>query len=96
MLFPRDKKWATMSGVTPWLKSAIWLLVIYGILSMLLSPPPQLSAAFAGKSLLLFFVLVTYALLHLLFSALFLGFQPARPGLVTSAGFLEKICLRLC
>jgi hypothetical protein len=96
MLFPHGKKWATMSGVTPWLKSAIWLLVIYGILSMLLSPPPQLSAAFAGKSQLLFFVLVTYALLHLLFSALFLGFQPAYPGLVTSAGFLEKICLRLC
>jgi hypothetical protein len=85
-----------MSRVTPWLKSAIWLLVIYGILSMLLSPPPQLSAAFAGKSTLVFFVLVTFALLHLLFSALIFCFQPAGPGFAASDGFLEKICLRLC
>lgn len=82
--------------MTPWLKSAIWLLVIYGILSMLLSPPPQLSAAFSGKSGLVFFVLVTYALLHLLFSALIFRFQPEGPGFVISDGFLEKICLRLC
>lgn len=85
-----------MSPVTPWIKRAIWLLVIYGILYLLVSPLPEVGAALSGKSILAFIALVPYALLHLLFSAPFFSIRPAGPGFVASIGFLEKICQRLC
>jgi hypothetical protein len=85
-----------MSPVTPWIKRAIWLLVIYCIIYLLISPLPEVGAAFSGKSILTFFVLVPYALLHLLLSALLFSVRPAGFELATSSGFLEKICLRLC
>jgi hypothetical protein len=85
-----------MSPVTPWIKRAIWLLVIYCIIYLLISPLPEVGAAFSGKSILTFFVLVPYALLHLLLSALLFSVRPAGLEFATSDGFLEKICLRLC
>lgn len=85
-----------MSPVTPWIKRAIWLLVIYGILYLLVSPLPEVGVALSGKSLLALFALVPYALLHLLFSSLSSSARPASPGFDASVGFLEKICVRLC
>jgi hypothetical protein len=79
----------------PWFKRAIWLLVIYGILYVLISPLPELDATLSGKAVLVFFVLVTYALLGLLI----LSFRDLRPSSLYPAAqtdVLHKICVRLC
>jgi len=78
-----------------WFKRAIWLLVIYGILYVLISPLPELDATLSGKSVLVFFVLVTYALLGLLV----LSFPDLRPSSlhpVAQTDVLHKTCARLC
>ena len=78
-----------------WFKRAIWLLVIYGILYVLISPLPELDATLSGKSVLVFFVLVTYALLGLLI----LSFPDLRPSSlfpVAQTDVLHKTCARLC
>lgn len=82
--------------MTPWIKRAIWLLVIYSIIYMLISPLPEVGAAFSGKAIHTFFVFVPYALLHLLFSTLLFSTRPAGLEVTASSVFLEKICLRLC
>lgn len=81
--------------MSPLLKRVIWLLVIYGILYVLISPLPELDAAFSGKSAVIFFVFIGYALLGVLFPA-FAGQRPA--GLYSSFSdvLLNKICVRLC
>lgn len=81
--------------IPPWLKRPIWLLVIYGILYVLISPLPELDAQLSGKSILVFFVLVTYALLGLLI----LSFPDMRPSSlypVAQTDVLRKTCVRLC
>jgi len=78
----------------PWLKRAIWLLVIYGILYVLISPLPELDATLFGKSAIIFFVLVTYALVSCLLMAL-AGFL-SRMDSSCQTDFLTKICVRLC
>jgi len=75
-----------------WLKRAIWLLVIYGILYVLISP---LDATLFGKSAIIFFVLVTYALVGCLLMAL-AGFRHSRMDSSCQTDFLTKICVRLC
>jgi hypothetical protein len=78
-----------------WFKRAIWLLVIYGILYVLISPLPELDATLSGKSVLVFFVLVPYALLGLLV----LNFPDLRPCgwyPVAQTDVLDKTCVRLC
>jgi hypothetical protein len=94
--FERCRKSATMSRVNTWIKRAVWLLVIYGILYLLISPLPELGAAFSGKSALTFFALITYALLELFFLTLFLFYRPSGPGVAFPIDVLDKICLRLC
>ena len=84
-----------MSPVTPWIRRAVWLLVIYGILHLLISPLPELGAAFSGKSVLSFFAFVTYALLEFLLTLL-LFCRPSGAGLSFAVNVLDKICLRLC
>ena len=82
--------------IPPWLKRAIWLLVIYGILYVLISPLPELAAALSGKSALIVFVLVTYALVGLLWLISFAGFRPWHTHFFCQTDFLNKICVRLC
>jgi hypothetical protein len=81
--------------IPPWLKRAIWLLVIYGILYVLISPLPELDATLLGKSAIIFFVLVTYALVGCLLMAL-TGFRLSRMESSCQTDFLTKICVRLC
>lgn len=85
-----------MCAVTPWIRRAIWLLVIYGILHLLISPLPELGAAFSGKSVLGFFAFVTCGLLELFFLTLLIIYGLSRSGLFTAVSVLEMICLRLC
>jgi hypothetical protein len=79
--------------IPPWLKRAIWLLVIYGILYVLISPLPELDATLLGKSAIIFFVLVTYALVGWLLMA---GFRFSRMDSSSQTDFLARICVRLC
>jgi hypothetical protein len=77
-----------------WYERVLWLLVIYGILYVLISPLPELDATLSGKSVLVF-VLVTYALIGLLI----LSFPDIRPSSlhpVAQTDVLHKTCVRLC
>jgi len=84
-----------MCRVNTWIKRAVWLLVIYGILYLLISPLPELGTALSGKSVS-FFAFVTYALLELFFLTLFLFYRASGPGFSFRINVLDKICLRLC
>lgn len=86
----------TMSAVTPWIKRAVWLLVIYGILHLLISPLPELGAAFSGKSVLGFFSFVTCGLLELFFLTLLTIRGLLRSGLYPPLNVLDMTCLQLC
>ena len=81
--------------IPPSLKRAIWLLVIYGILYVLISPLPELDATLLGKSAIIFFVLVTFALVGCLPMSL-AGFRLSRMDSSCQTDFLTKICVRLC
>jgi hypothetical protein len=85
-----------MCRVNTWIKRAVWLLVIYGILYLLISPLPELGTAFSGKWVLSLFVFVTYALLELFFLILLLFYRSCGPGFSFPNNVLDKICLRLC
>jgi hypothetical protein len=78
-----------------WLKRAIWLLVIYGILYVLISPLPELDATLSGKSVLGFFVLVPYALPGLLVLSV-PGLRSSSLYPVAQTDVLDKTCVRLC
>jgi hypothetical protein len=78
-----------------WFKRAIWLLVIYGILYVLISPLPELDATMSGKSVLVLFVLVPYALPGLLVLT-FPGLCPSSLYPVAHADVVDKTCVRLC
>jgi hypothetical protein len=80
----------------PWFKRVIWLLVIYGILYVLISPLPELDATLSGKSVLVFFVLVTYALLGLFILDLPSALRPSSLHSVLQTDVLHKTCVRLC
>lgn len=81
--------------IPPSLKRAIWLLVIYGIMYVLISPLPELDATLLGKSAIIFFVLVTYALVGWLLMAV-AGFRFSRIDSSSQTDFLARICVRLC
>jgi hypothetical protein len=78
------------------MRRAVWLLVIYGILYLLISPPPELCAALSGKSALTWFALVTFALLQFLFQLFSMVGGSSRQVSVSANDLLDKICLRLC
>jgi len=85
-----------MCRVSPWIKRAVWLLVIYGMLHLLMSPLPELGSAFSGKSAVGLFAFVTYALVEL-FLLILLTFRGlSGPGFCAAINVLDKICLRLC
>ena len=79
-----------------WIRRAVWMLVIYGILHLLIAPLPELGASLSGKPLLAVISLTTYAVIELFFLTLLISFGPAGPGFCCSIDVLDKICLRLC
>lgn len=85
-----------MCRVSPWIKRAVWLLVIYGMLHLLISPLPELGAAFSGKSVPGLFAFVIYALVELFLLILLMFRGLSGPGFCTAINVLDKICLRLC
>ncbi len=85
-----------MSPVSSTLKRVISFLVVFGILYVLISPLPEMDAAFSGKSSLTFFILVTYAFLGLFFLVFLMRFRPAGNATTFHANVLDLICVRLC
>lgn len=93
--FEARRKSATMSRVKPCIRRAVWLLVIYGMLCVLISPL-QLHTAVSGKSMVGFFSLITCGLLDLFFLLVLLSSGFAGREVAYCVGVLDKICLRLC
>jgi len=85
-----------MCRVSPWIKRAVWLLVIYGMLHLMMSPLPELGAAFSGKSVLSLSAFVTYALVELFLLIVLMLRGLSGPGFCAAINVLDKICLRLC
>ena len=80
--------------MSTWLKCAISLVVIFGILYVLISPLPEVDATFSGKSALTFFILVIHA--YLFFFALSSSLRLSDPGFASFVDLLNKNCVRLC
>jgi hypothetical protein len=80
--------------MSPWTKRVIGLLVIYGILYVLISPLPEVDATFSGKSAIIIFVLIGFALAGWL--PAFLIQRPAGPYSFCLFDVLDKTCVRLC
>ena len=78
------------------LKCAITLAVVFGILYVLISPLPEMDAAFSGKSATNLFFLVTQALLALYFLVLLMRFRPINWNSTAYGDVLKMICVRLC
>lgn len=85
-----------MAGVSTSLKCAITLAVVFGILYVLISPLPEMNAAFSGKSAISHFILVTQALLGLYFLTLLMRFRPIDWNATAHGDVLNMICVRLC
>jgi len=85
-----------MTGVSTALKCVITLALVFGILYVLISPLPEMDATFSGKSALTHFILVTQALLGLLFLALLVRFRPIDWNATAHGDVLKLICVRLC
>jgi hypothetical protein len=78
------------------LKCAITLAVVVGILYVLISPLPEMDAAFSGKSAATHFILVPQALLALYFLVLLMRFRPINWNSTAYGDVLKMICVRLC
>jgi hypothetical protein len=85
-----------MAGVSTFLKYAITLAVVFGILYVLISPLPEMDATFSGKSAANHFILVTQALLGLSFLVLLMRFRPIDGNSTAYGDVLKMICVRLC
>ena len=85
-----------MTAVSTSLKCAITLAVVFGILYVLISPLPEMDAAFSGKSAANHFIFVTQALLGLYFLTLLMSFQPIDWNAIAHGDVLKMICVRLC
>jgi hypothetical protein len=85
-----------MAGVSTSLKCAITLAVVFGVLYVLISPLPEMDAAFSGKSAATHFILVTQALLGLYFFSLLMRFRPIDWNATAHGDVLKMICVRLC
>ena len=78
------------------LKYAITLAVVFGILYVLISPLPEMDAAFSGKSAATHSILVTQALLGLYFLTLLMRFRTIDWNVTAHGDVLKMICVRLC
>lgn len=85
-----------MADVSTFLKYAITLAVVFGILYVLISPLPEMDATLSGKSAANHFFLVTQALLGLSFLVLLMRFRPVDRNSTAYGDVLKMICIRLC
>ena len=85
-----------MADVSISLKCVITLAVVFGILYVLISPLPEMDAAFSGKSAITHFILVTQALLGLYFLTLLMRFRPIEWNATAHGDVLKMICVRIC
>jgi hypothetical protein len=85
-----------MTQVSTFLKYAITLAVVFGILYVLISPLPEMDAAFSGKSAANHFFLITQALLGFCFLVLLMHFRPMDRNSTAYGNVLKMICVRLC
>ena len=85
-----------MTRVSTPLKRVITLAVVFGILYVLISPLPEMDAAFSGKSALSHFILITQALFGLYFVTLLMRFRPIDWNATAHGDVLKMICVRLC
>lgn len=85
-----------MADVSTTLKCVITLAVVFGILYVLISPLPEMDAAFSGKSALTHFILITQAILGLHFLALLMRFRPIGWNDAAHGDVLKLLCVRLC
>ena len=85
-----------MAPVSLTLKHVISFAVVFGILYVLISPLPEMDAAFSGKSALSFFILVPYAFLGLFLLTFLMRFRPTDNAPTFHADVLDLICVRLC
>jgi hypothetical protein len=80
----------------PWHKRALWFLVIYCILYVLISPLPEVDATASGSSVIAFFSLVSYAFTAAFILDLSTALRPSRLHSASLTEVLEKTCVRLC
>jgi hypothetical protein len=85
-----------MADVYTFLKYAITLAVVFGILYVLISPLPEMDAALSGKSTASHFILITQALLGLSFFVLLMRFRPIDRNSTAYGDVLKMSCVRLC
>jgi len=85
-----------MRPVAICVKRAIWLLVIYGILYLLITPIPDLGGAFSAKTAVATFALIAYALLAFCYSLLSELSRTLDSGSLSASDVLERLCVRLC
>jgi hypothetical protein len=85
-----------MAPVSSFLKCAISLAVVFGILYVLISPLPEVDATFSGKSALSFFVFVIHAFLGLFILTFLVRFRPTDSAATFHGRVLDLICVRLC
>lgn len=95
-VFSCPRKSATTWVVMPWYKRVLWLLVIYCILYVLISPLPEDDATLSGSSVMTLFVLVTYALLSVFVLDLSTTLRPSGQYRASQTQVLDKTCVRLC
>jgi len=80
----------------PWYKRALWLLVIYCILYVLISPLPEEDATLSRYSVLALFALVTSALSGPFIVDLSPALRPSGLSAALPTEVLDKTCVRLC
>jgi hypothetical protein len=80
----------------PWHKRALWFLVIYCILYVLISPLPEVDATASGSSVVAFLILVTYAFMAVFILDVSAVLRPSRLHSTAQTEVLEKTCVRLC
>ena len=85
-----------MAPVSTTLKYVISFAVVFGILYVLISPLPEMDAAFSGKYALTFFVLVIYAFLGLFFLTFLMRSRTTDNAVPFHTNVLDLICVRLC
>lgn len=82
--------------MSTFLKYVITLAVVFGILYVLISPLPEMDAAFSGKSFLSYIFLVTHAFLGLFFFTFVVRLCPIEWIATPPRDVLKLICVRLC
>ena len=85
-----------MRCVSTFLKCVVTLAVVFGILYVLISPPPEVDATFSGKLALSHFFLITHAFLGLFFLTFFVRSRPIEWIATAHGNVLNMICVRLC